>query len=503
MKKTFGNVWSSVSGWERSHFGGFSRMLWDYPYIKMDLDVRIEPGQGIRDSHGAYNAEKLVKMYLLKVKELGLVDHLRQERIEEKSFFGGMKKYDLLRLDNEGVFHNVLSADKELAPLFEHYRADVLASYIKMEVPGEEEGNSKGSKGEEDEEGEGKGNGEGEGEEGEGKGNGEGEGEDEGEGEGQGNGDGDGEGEGEGDGKSNTSSSGNSESNSAGNAIREAVKAMSKYEPYKGKNLSKFEEKAKFVSLPASLSKYKYEFTSEEIKNSELLIKMLDIDFEPKDDIVKSLRLGRLDTSKIAEVPAGNLSVYQQVLEDQDTQPFSVCILADMSGSMGGYRVQVQKQVMNSLYLAMTQILPADKLYIYGHSGEYSPEIFTFYSPYDTDYEKNIMSYERIDLCQNYDGPVVEEVHRKIRETNEDRIIFITLSDGEPCGNGYGSHNDIVDLKRVLERCRRDSFVTVGIGIQSYHVNNLYTYSQVVEDLSEMSRDVANIINKVVRAEFK
>jgi hypothetical protein len=502
MKKTFGNSWSSVSGWERSHFGGFSRMLWDYPYIKIDFDVRIEPGKGIRDSHGAYNAEKLVKMYLLKVKELGLVDHLRQERIEEKSFFG-TKMYDLLRLDNEGVFHNVLSADKELAPLFEHYRADVLASYIKMEVPGEEEGNGKGSKGEEDEEGEGKGNGEGEGEEGEGKGNGEGEGEDEGEGEGQGNGDGDGEGEGEGDGKSNTSSSGNSESNSAGNAIREAVKAMSKYEPYKGKNLSKFEEKAKFVSLPASLSKYKYEFTSEEIKNSELLIKMLDIDFEPKDDIVKSLRLGRLDTSKIAEVPAGNLSVYQQVLEDQDTQPFSVCILADMSGSMGGYRVQVQKQVMNSLYLAMTQILPADKLYIYGHSGEYTPEIYTFYSPYDTDYEKNIMSYERIDLCQNYDGPVVEEVHRKIRETNDDRIIFITLSDGEPCGNGYGSHNDIVDLKRVLERCRRDSFVTVGIGIQSYHVKNLYTYSQVVEDLSEMSKDVSHIINKVVRAEFK
>jgi hypothetical protein len=490
MKKTFGNVWSSVSGWERSHFGGFSRMLWDYPYIKLDYDVRIEPGQGIRDSHGAYNGEKLVKMYLLKVKELGYVDHLRQERIEEKSFFG-TKKYDVLRLDNLSIFDAVLSADKELAPLFEHYRDDVLSSYIKMEVPGEEEGNAKGSKGEEGEDEE----------EGEGKGNGEGEGEDGDEGEGEGNGDG--EGEGEGDGEGSTSSSGNSESNSSGSAIREAINKMSKYEPYKGSTLSKFEAKAKFVSLPDARTKSKYTFGREEIKNSELLIKMLDIDFEPKDDIVKSLRLGRLDTSKIAEVPAGNLSVYQQVLEDQDTQPFSVCILADMSGSMGGYRVEVQKQVMNSLYLAMSQILPADKLYIYGHSGEYAPEIFTFYSPYDTDYEKNIMSYERIDLCQNYDGPVVEEVHRKIRETNEDRIIFITLSDGEPCGNGYGSHSDIVDLKRVLERCRRDSFVTVGIGIQSHHVTNLYTYSQVVEDLSEMSRDVANVINKVVRAEFK
>ena len=163
----------------------------------------------------------------------------------------------------------------------------------------------------------------------------------------------------------------------------------------------------------------------------------------------------------------------------------------------------MQKKVLNSLYLAMSQILPLDKLYIYGHSGEYEPQIYTFYSPYDTDYETNIQSYDRIDLCQNYDGPVIEEVHRKIRSTNDDRIIFITLSDGEPCGNGYGSYEDVEDLKKVLEKCRRDSFVTLGIGIQTSHVKNHYTYSQVVYDLAEMSKDVSNIINKVVRAEFK
>jgi cobalamin biosynthesis protein CobT len=472
----------------------------------MDYDVKIEAGEGIRSSHGVYNAEKLIKMYLLKVQEFNYVDLLRQDQIEEKPYYGlgKTKKYDVLRLDHEGVFNSILSHDKELAPLFENYREDILASYIKMEVPDEEEGSGKGDKGEEGE-GEGKGKGEGDGEgEGEGKGKGKGEGEGEGDGDGEGEGDGDGEGDEEGDGDGNSSSSGNSPGETSGSsALKDAVNKMSKYEPYKGGNLSKFEEKAKFTSLPESGRKIKYKFTNEEIKNGELLIKMLDIDFEPKDDIVKSLRLGRLDTSKIAEVPAGNLSVYQQVLEDQDTQPFSVCILADMSGSMGGNRVVVQKQVMNSLYLAMSQILPAEKLYIYGHSGEYKPEIYTFYSPYDTDYEKNIQSYDSINLAQNYDGPVVEEVHRKIRETNDDRIIFITLSDGEPCGNGYGSFEDIADLKRVLEKCRRDSFVTVGIGIQTPHVKNLYTYSQVVDDLSEMSKDVANIINKVVRAEFK
>lgn len=490
-------VWNSVSGWERSHFGGFSRLLWDYPYIKMDYDVKVEPGQGIRNSHGFYNAEKLIKMYLLKIKELGFVKHLRHEQVEESGLFGlGVKKYDVLFLDRLDIFDAVLEADKELAPLFEHYRDDILDSSIKMEIPDEDEGAGKG-KSEEGEEGEDGGKGKGE----------KSDGEEEGEGEGEGKGDGDGDGDGDerdGDGEGGNGASGNSENNSDGEALRDAIKKMSKYEPYKGNNLSTFEEKAKFASLPKSRKMdERYKFGRNEIKNAELLVKMLDIDFEPKDDVVKSLRLGKLDTSKIAEVPAGNLSVYQQVLEDQDTQPFSVCILADMSGSMGCGRVEVQKEVLNSLYLAMSQILPPSKLYIYGHSGEYAPEIYTFCSPYDPDYEKNIQSYEAIQLCQNYDGPVVEEVHRKIRETNDDRVIFITLSDGEPCGNGYGSTKDIGDLKKILEKCRRDSFVTVGIGIQSYHVKSLYTYSQVVEDLSEMSKDVAHIINKVVRAEFK
>ena len=463
----------------------------------MDYDVIVEPGKGIRNSHGFYNAEKLVKMYLLKIKELGLVQHLRHEQVEEPGPFGlGVKKYDVLFLDRLDIFNAVLEADKELAPLFEHYKDDILDSSIKMEIPDENEGSGKGEEGDDEEEDEGSGKGKGKGEDGEG----------EEEGEGEGNGDGEGEGyERDGEGKGSSWSSGNSENNSDGEGLRDAIKKMSKYEPYKGNNLSTFEEKAKFASLPKNRYNLdeRYKFRRSEIKNAELLVKMLDIDFEPKDDVVKSLRLGKLDTSKIAEVPAGNLSVYQQVLEDQDTQPFSVCILADMSGSMSGGRVDVQKEVLNSLYLAMSQILPPSKLYIYGHSGEYAPEIYTFCSPYDPDYEKNIQSYEVIQLQQNYDGPVVEEVHRKIRETNDDRVIFITLSDGEPCGNNYGSTKDIEDLKKILEKCRRDSFVTVGIGIQSYHVKNLYTYSQVVEDLSEMSKDVAHIINKVVRAEFK
>jgi hypothetical protein len=168
-----------------------------------------------------------------------------------------------------------------------------------------------------------------------------------------------------------------------------------------------------------------------------------------------------------------------------------------------GRRVQSQKHIMNMLYLALSQILPPDKLYIYGHSGNYSPEIYTFYTPYDRDYEKNIQYYSRVEWIQNYDGPVIEAIHKKIRESNDDRIIFISLSDGEPAGNNYGSDKDVEDLKRILEKARRDSFVTVGIGIEADHVSKLYSYAKPVWDLSTLPKDVAGIINQVVRSEFK
>jgi hypothetical protein len=248
-----------------------------------------------------------------------------------------------------------------------------------------------------------------------------------------------------------------------------------------------------------------YKFTRSEIKDAEALIKLLDISFDPTSAEVKNLKLGKLDVSKIAEVPAGNVSVYKQIVEEQDTKPFSVCILADMSGSMGqGNRIASQLHIMNSLYLAMSQILPPDKLYIYGHSGDYQPEIYSFYTPYDPDYERNIKFYRNgVDWCQNYDGPVIESIHKKIRENSEDRIIFISLSDGEPAGNNYGGKSDNEELKRILERVRRDSFVTVGIGIEAGHVSSLYTYAKPVWDLSTLPKEVSGIINQVVRSEFK
>ncbi|NBW56716.1 hypothetical protein EBR43_02810 [bacterium] len=486
----------SVSGWEKSLFGGYHRVLTDYPYIKLNFELEVNPERGISKDLGTWMGEKLIKLYILKAKELNLIDHFRTKIVEEMKFLK-VKKYMVANLDHVGIFNEICINYTELAPMFEHYKDGIFASEIRMEITGENKSNGEGESGEresgerESREGE-----SGEGESGEGENQ---EGEDQGDEDGEGN-----------EGPKKMGNGRNPNNTKNGKTIQEYMNDISESKPYTHTtSLSNFSHVPKFVSFAHRIKEDNPKpnrFTSEEIKNAEALIKLLDISFDPTSAEVKNLKLGKLDVSKIAEVPAGNLSVYKQNVEEQDTKPFSVCILADMSGSMGsGNRIFSQLKIMNSLYLAMRQILPPDKLYIYGHSGDNHPEIYSFYTPHDPDYEHNITYYRNgvVDWCQNYDGPVIESIHRKIRESSEDRIIFISLSDGEPCGNGYGGKQDNEELKKILERARRDSFVTVGIGIEAGHVSNLYTYAKPVWNLAQLPKDVSGIINQVVRSEFK
>jgi len=437
--------YSSKSGWENSWYGGYSQMIWDHPSISLHYKVSLDPSKGLRKKLGYYAAEKIIKILILKAVELKLIDNYKKIIVVRKNFSGIEKKYQQIIFDDKGILRKIMKKYGEIAPLFEHYEGEILLSFAEIEIDKEEQ--------------------EGEEQEGEGQ-----------EGEGQ-------------------------EGRSSRSYIGNVLLKTRVYSRRIHNNLSKYENKPEYKKIQTDGVVHR--FTQSEISNAEHLVKLLDISFEPKSDVVKSLRLGKLDTAKIAEVPAGNTSIYKRTVEEQDTRPFTVCILADMSGSMSGDPIRTQLHVLNSLYLAMIQILPEDKLFIYGHTGEASPDIYTFYSPYEQNYEERIAKYESIRLQQNYDGPVIEELHKKIRSITDDRVIFISLSDGEPCGNSYGGDEDNLQLKQILEKCRRDEFVTVGIGILSDHVKELYTYSKVIEHLEYMAKDISGIINRVVKQEFK
>jgi len=254
------------------------------------------------------------------------------------------------------------------------------------------------------------------------------------------------------------------------------------------------------------------EFNYEDKRIAENLVKMLDISFDPAKEIVKNLRLGKLDISKIAEVPAGNIAIYKQDVENQTTKPFSIVILCDESGSMGsgheykgrGDKLYSQYRIVKQLYLAFSDIIPQNKLYVYGHSGSEEPELYVYQDSYRPNFTKTIdHMIHNHNHHSNYDGPAIEEVYNQVRNSTDDRIIFICLSDGQPAGNNYGGHDDQLKMKQIIEKCKRDEFVTVGVGIQYFTVKNLYQYSTVVTDLDEMAKKVSHIVNHVVKSEFQ
>ena len=472
----------STSGWEHSHYGGFNRIIWDYPYIKMGHEGKIEVDPDLRKKEGISTAEKLVKIYLMKCKEYDLIKHLTFERITKPNIIGRETQFDVLKLDSPDVLAEVMKKSKEFAPLFEHFKHAILNSSIEVEVPEEEDGEGQGQEG--DGEGEDEKEGQGEGQDGDG------------EGQGEGQGDGEGQDDGEGEGKEKKQPGGWGASSPDFNKIKQLIEGMAEQKPFaKWGSLSGDDYKPKFIT-PKDKSRDDYKPTQEEKQNAEMILKQLDISFDPKSDDVKNLRIGKLDTSKIAEIPAGNMSVYKQIVDDQDTKEFAVCVLADMSGSMQGSRLEMQFSVLNSIYLALSEIIPVSDLHIYGHTDDNDPTIHTFCSPYSPNYLQNIQQYYKIDNCSNYDGVVIEAVHKKIRETTDRPVILISLSDGQPC-------DDVENMKKILERARRDQFVTVGIGIATDYVKELYTYHKAVFDLTKMPKEIAHILNQVVKTEFQ
>ena len=289
----WGGGYKSTSGWEKSHFGGFTRVLNDYPYIKIDFDLDIKASGEAASELGTWQAEKLIKLYILKAKEKGLIEKFTSKVIERPSFFGTViKKYSVVSLNNLAILSTICTSYPEMAPMFEHYKDSILSSTIEMEIQEPEPKKDKG------------------------EGEGEGEGQPQGEKEEEGEGDDEGQGEGECDGEDEKESESGSPAEGkqtpkgkSGKSIQDLMGEINESKPWSvaDRSLTAFSEKPKFTAFGKKDSISSYQFNAEEKRDSELLIKLLDINFDPKSDEVKNLKLGKLDTSKIAEVPAGNL----------------------------------------------------------------------------------------------------------------------------------------------------------------------------------------------------
>lgn len=447
---------NSISNWEESYFGGFKKILNDYPEINSPfrISTKVPEHSGL----GYYAKQKLTDIFQLKISEHNLIKMLLAgaKKEEETTFWSGKKRTYLVAdaIAVSTVVNQIIMLDEELGNLFSYYKDVIERTEFSYEMENEEDAR----KGKEGEEGETK------------------------------------------------MSIG--ECRDQASALIKRVKARKMgVESEALTGALKDSVRFRVMEKIGYLCKY----STSEIVYSEQLLKLLDISFDPRSDKINNLRTGKISPDKIASVPAGNFHIYHRVEENQITKPFSVCILADESGSMNdGNRSTSQLSMMKILYKTFSQILPLDKIFIYGHSdyknddNRSRPEIRVYNDKYNQIFEQAIENQGRKGRWgENYDGPVIERVYEKIRSITSDNIIFITISDGQPSGENYGGVAAINGMKKIIEKCKRDGFVTLGIGIQEECVREIYNYNTVISNMKDMVKQVSLLINKVVKTEFQ
>lgn len=436
--------------WETSYFGGIQKMVYDFPFIDVPHQIIFRHKT---ERFFNYFNEKVFKIFMLKVTEHGLETELIFDHkvIKERKSMFDKEDTTYLHISPSSVkscVYRIIARDADISYLFEDEKVSSLLlsdSDIYIEIPLSDENKSQ----EEEEE--------------------------------------------------------NVFRNSS--KATDLMKGVKKWKQrcYGGGNVSNGEHKEnlKFVKVPLSSA---ISYTSEQRKDAENLIRMLDVNYDKKHDKIDSLKCGKLSPQKIAEVPAGNMHIYHRVEEDQATKPFSVVILCDESGSMRGDLFRQQHSLVKTLYLTFSQIMPSEQIFIFGHTGPDTPDVYIYQDKINPGFEERFRNQVDRDLGENYDGPVIEAIYDRVRkQAPNDNILLVVISDGYPSGHKYGGDNAMKELHRIVEKCKRDSFVTVGIGLGDYPgVKELYKYTTVIKsDGRDLVKNVSKVINIAVKTEFQ
>ena len=243
-------------------------------------------------------------------------------------------------------------------------------------------------------------------------------------------------------------------------------------------------------------------FDTDEIVFARKLNQLLDINHDTKPDIVKNLLHGKMDTDKIAEVFSGNNRIYMTKVEHQAVKPFKVIVLGDLSGSMDSRynrhdKLGFQRRLMKSLFYLFNDLIGIEDIEFYGHTGEEDPVLYKYHSP---EYPHFLETIETRDIRyqENYDGPIIEHIYNTTRAKTSSPVLLISLSDGQPSGCNYGGKKATDNMKKIMEKIKRDNFVTVGIGILFSHDTDLYQYYVEVKELDNPST-VSQVINRAVK----
>ena len=228
---------------------------------------------------------------------------------------------------------------------------------------------------------------------------------------------------------------------------------------------------------------------------------------------------GRLDSKRLVGAYNKLPTVYKQ-RKDREELDTAVTILVDLSGSMGGRKVQVARDCA----VAISECLEGSGISFKVSGFCNTRSCKSSMSRYDTSNKGKYHRYEALDsvvfkgynntlrMCQgsvanipdacggnNSDYDFIKLELSELKRRPENRKVLFVLSDGHPAHNSDAGYDELVKhCKDAIKNGKRDGIESVGIGICDSTVKKIYDNNVVVNDVNELGTTVFNKLTEIL-----
>lgn len=183
--------------------------------------------------------------------------------------------------------------------------------------------------------------------------------------------------------------------------------------------------------------------------------------------VLKSMKSGKFDTSKIVEASQGVPNVYER-MGHVKTDQICIGVLIDESGSMSSHgKIDKAREAaifINEVFGKMNDV----ELFIYGHTADesrYSTDI-RVYREVGTQMDPFALGSVEA-RSNNRDGDAIYATAKRIRSKTRRNGIMFVISDGQPAASDYGGKRAIEDVRKKVIKSEKLGFQVIQIAIDS------------------------------------
>lgn len=213
---------------------------------------------------------------------------------------------------------------------------------------------------------------------------------------------------------------------------------------------------------------------------------------------MKSMRLGRLDTNKIAEAVQRVPTVYERY-GTVKTDKICVTVLIDESGSMRGSKIDKARDAaifINEVF----RKLPNVQLFIYGHTADQRSNSTDMRVYREPGYVTDIYALGSVSArSNNRDGDAILATAKRVRKLTKDQGLMFVLSDGQPSAYNYGGRDAIVDTRKKVSMAQNLGFQVIQIAIEeSVPSAEMFDYFIKMTNIKNLPKDMISYMSRKV-----